>query len=187
MRFASLRRPLTVLRNLTAPLIAAGVAGCAAPTLDLPSPAALADLAPRSTLRVVFLRATPVQAVVDRASGELRGPAIDLARSLANRLGVPLETRTLANADEVVAGARAGTWDVAFLAVDPARSQELDFSRPYLEADAQRQALALPKGKAAGLAYVNQFVEQSRTSGFVERSIERSGLTGAKAAPAGLR
>jgi polar amino acid transport system substrate-binding protein len=32
-------------------------------------------------------------------------------------------------------GARAGEWDVAFLAVDPARAEEIRFTAPYLEVD----------------------------------------------------
>jgi polar amino acid transport system substrate-binding protein len=49
---------------------------------------------------------------------------------------------------------------------------------------AVQQAIALPKGKPAGLAYVNQFLDQARTSGFVERSIERAGLQGVSVAGA---
>ena len=160
--------------------------GCATPTLDLPTPAALADLAPRSTLRVAFIRSNPLHAVEDRKTGELRGPGIDLARSLANRLGVPLETQRLTRSEDIVASANSGAWDVAFLAVDRARANELDFSRPYLEAQGAREAIALPKGKRAGRAYLNQFVELNTTSGFVQRSIDRAGIKGATV-PAGSR
>lgn len=180
-------RLLAVLRISAATLLLLGIAGCATPTLDLPGPAALADLAPGGSLRVTLILSNPVQAVKDPATGDLRGPAIDLARSLANWLGVPLETVSHARAEDIVASARSGTWDIAFLAVDPARANEVDFSRPYLEALAVRQAIALPKGKPAGLAYVNQFIEQARTSGFVQRSIERAGLKGVHVAPAGSR
>ncbi len=162
------------------------VGGCATPTLDLPTPAALADLAPRSTLRVAFIRSNPLHAVEDRTTGELRGPGIDLARSLANRLGVPLETQSLARGEDIVASTSSGRWDVAFLPVDAARANELDFSHPYLEAQGAKQAIAVPKGKRAGLSYVNQFVEQAKSSGFVQRSIERAGIKGATV-PAGSR
>ena len=164
-----------------------GAGGCATPALDLPTPAALADLAPRGSLRVALILSNPVQVSKDRATGDLQGPAIDLARSLANRLGVPLETVGHARAEDIIASAKSGNWDIAFLPVDPARASEFDFSRAYLEAAAVRQAIALPKGKPAGLAYVNQFIEQAKTSGFVQRSIERAGLKGVNVAPAGAR
>ena len=174
------RSPIAIT---VAALILAG-AGCATPTLDLPTPAALADLASRNSLRVALLTSNPVQAVKD-SKGELKGPAIDLARSLANRLGVPLETTGYARAEDIVA--KSGTWDVAFLPLDAARANDVDFSHPYLESQNTRQAIALPKGKTAGLAYVNQFIEQAKTSGYVERSIERAGLKGATVTPAGSR
>src|SRR5688500_1805084 len=119
------------------------VGGCATPTLDLPTPAALADLAPRSTLRVAFIRSNPLHAIEDRTTGELRGPGIDLARSLANRLGVPLETQSLARGEDIVASTNSGKWDVAFLAIDAAATNQLDFSHAYLEAQGAKQAIAM--------------------------------------------
>ncbi len=45
-------------------------------------------------------------------------------------------------------------------------------------------AIALPKGRPAALAYVSDFVEQSKKSGTVERAIEAARLRGVRVAPA---
>ena len=45
------------------------------------------------------------------------------------------------------------------------------------------QAIALKKGQAARLAYISEFVEQAKTSGLVQRIIERIGHRGIAVAP----
>jgi polar amino acid transport system substrate-binding protein len=45
------------------------------------------------------------------------------------------------------------------------------------------QAIALRKGQAARLAYISEFVEQAKTSGLVQRIIERIGHRGIAVAP----
>ena len=56
-------------------------------------PATAGELAPTGTLRATFLAANPVQGTVDPATGEVRGPAADLGRELARRLGVSFSIR----------------------------------------------------------------------------------------------
>jgi polar amino acid transport system substrate-binding protein len=67
------------------------------------------------------------------AAGAPRGIAVDLAQELAERVGVPLEIVSYATAGNTADGAKAGAWDVAFLATDPDRATEIIFSAPYLE------------------------------------------------------
>lgn len=73
--------------------------------------------------------------------------------------------------------------------------------RQQLQADAKRlpglrlldgrfmvinQAMALPKGRAAGAAYLRSFVEEMKSSGFVAEALKRHGIEGATVAgPAG--
>jgi polar amino acid transport system substrate-binding protein len=45
-------------------------------------------------------------------------------------------------------------------------------------------AAIVPKGQAAQLAYINEFVEDTKASGLVEGIIESLGLQGVKIAPA---
>jgi len=44
--------------------------------------------------------------------------------------------------------------------------------------------MVVPKGQAARLAYISEFIEQSKASGLVQQTIERSGLPGYKVASA---
>lgn len=68
-------------------------------------------------------------------SGSPRGIAVDLARELTRRAGVSMDIVSYDSAGKMADGAKAGEWDVAFLATDPARAEEIVFSEPYLEID----------------------------------------------------
>jgi len=68
------------------------------------------------------------------AAGEPGGIAVDLARELARRLDVPLEIVAYDSPGQMADAVRAG-WDVAFLAADPDRANEITFTAPYVEID----------------------------------------------------
>ncbi|HET7825727.1 MAG TPA: ABC transporter substrate-binding protein [Anaeromyxobacter sp.] len=106
---------------------------CAAHAMksDAP-PDAIRDLAPRGTLRAAINFGNPVLAQKDPATGEPRGVSVDLARELGRRLGVPVELVTFDAAGKVFDALRDGAWDVAFLAIDPARAAGIDFTQPYV-------------------------------------------------------
>ena len=72
----------------------------------------------------------------DKASGESRGVAIDLARELGRRLGVPVEIVAYDSVGAMVDGAKADAWDIAFLGADPARAAEISFTAAYVELEA---------------------------------------------------
>ena len=207
---------------------------------------------------------------------EPRGVSVDLARELGRRLGLPVELVVFESAGNVVAGQKAGAWDIAFVAIDPARASEIRFTAPYvviegsylvpnqspirsnaevdrtgvrvvvgagsaydlylsrelkhatlvraptspavtdmlvaqgldvaagvkqqLEADARRvpgvrlldgrfmvinQAMATPRGRDAGANYLDAFVEEMKANGFVAKSLQNHGVTGAAIAPPG--
>ena len=42
--------------------------------------------------------------------------------------------------------------------------------------------MVVPKGQAARLAYISEFIEQAKASGLVQQAIERAGLPGHKVA-----
>ena len=46
-------------------------------------------------------------------------------------------------------------------------------------------AMAVPKGQTARLAYVTEFVEETKVSGLVQQAIERAGVRGVQVAPRG--
>jgi len=93
--------------------------------------AAANDLAPTGALRATFIATNPVQAVTDAQSGEVRGPAAELARELARRLGVPFRITGAQGVAGVLDSVKKGEADIGFLAFDPARAAEVDFSQPY--------------------------------------------------------
>ncbi|MGZ8197902.1 MAG: transporter substrate-binding domain-containing protein [Burkholderiales bacterium] len=97
-----------------------------------PAPETRQALAPSGKLRVGFLVTTPLHATKDPASGELTGPAADLGREMARRLGVPFEPVAYTSFPPVLAGARSGQWDIAMMGITSDREQIVDFTAPYM-------------------------------------------------------
>jgi polar amino acid transport system substrate-binding protein len=95
------------------------------------SPDVVKDLAPTGKLRAAINFGNSVLAQKG-PNGEPRGITPDLATALAKRLGVSLEFVTYAAAGEVFAGAKQNAWDIAFIAIEPVRAAEVEFSAPYL-------------------------------------------------------
>src|SRR5262245_41571931 len=88
------------------------------------------DLAPTGKLRaainlgnIVLAQGTPEAP---------RGITVDLARELAKRLGVELQMTTYDAAGKVFEALKAGSWDIAFLAIEPVRAAEIAFTAPYV-------------------------------------------------------
>src|SRR5919108_4953195 len=94
-------------------------------------PDAVKELAPTGKLRAAINLGNSVLAQKD-SSGELRGVSVDLARELAERAGVPLELVPFEAAGKVFEALKAGAWDIAFLAIEPVRAAEIDFTAPYV-------------------------------------------------------
>ena len=252
-------------------LASALLASCATATV----PAGVrSELAPKGMLRAAINFGNPVLAQRDPATGEPRGVSVDLARELGRRLNVRVDLVPFDAAGKVFDALKTGAWDVAFLAIDPARAAEIAFTAPYvviegtylvrvesplrtiedvdrdgvrvavgnksaydlyltrtlkraqlvrvptspeaidvflrdkLEAAAGvkqpllqfakthpdvrvmdgrfmaiEQALGTPKGREAGALFLREFVEEMKASGFVARSLGKSGQGDAVVAP----
>lgn len=104
-------------------------AGCA----STPDKAAVADLAPNGTLRAAINVGNAVLAQRSPTGGEPTGVSVDIARELARRLGVPVQLIVYDAAGKVVEAGRQGAWDIAFVALDPARAAEIAQSPPYVQ------------------------------------------------------
>jgi polar amino acid transport system substrate-binding protein len=89
------------------------------------------DLARTGTLRASFIATNPVQAVTDRETGEVRGPAAELTRELARRLGMPFRISGAQGVTGVLDSVKKGEADIGFLAFDAERAREVDFSQTY--------------------------------------------------------
>ncbi|HYR89980.1 MAG TPA: ABC transporter substrate-binding protein [Terriglobia bacterium] len=92
----------------------------------------ISELAPTGRLRVGINFGNALLANRD-ARGTPGGIAVDLAQELARRVGLPMELVSYEMAGQMADGAKAGAWDAAFLAADPARAEEITFTAPYLE------------------------------------------------------
>ena len=94
--------------------------------------AAKYDLAPTGSLRAAINLGNSVLAEKDARSGALSGVSVDLARALGERLGVPVTLVAYESAGAVSGAARTGAWDICFLAIDPKRAEDIDFTSPYV-------------------------------------------------------
>jgi len=88
------------------------------------------ELAPTGKLRVglnfgnmVLVQGTPVAP---------RGVTPDLARELGKRLGVAVEFTPFDAAGKTFEALKGGKLDVAFLAIEPVRAAEIEFTAPYV-------------------------------------------------------
>ena len=97
-----------------------------------PDPPPLALLAPTGRLRASINLGNPILAGTDPATGAPRGVSVDLARALAERLGVALETIEFPAAAKSVDAVTGGAADVGFFAIDPLRAAEIAFTDAYL-------------------------------------------------------
>jgi polar amino acid transport system substrate-binding protein len=108
-------------------------AGLAAQSAQSVPAALVREIAPGGTLRAAINYNNPLLATRDPATGELRGVAVDISRELGRRLGVPVELVPYTAAGAISAAAASGAWDIAYLAIDPARAAGIDFTAAYLE------------------------------------------------------
>lgn len=95
------------------------------------SPAVLKDLAPTGRLRAAINHGNTVLAQ-KHADGSLGGVTVALARELGKRLGVPVDLVPYDAAGKVFAAIPEKAWDVAFLAIEPVRAAEIEFTAPYV-------------------------------------------------------
>ena len=97
-----------------------------------PSPDVVAALTPTGTLRASINVGNPVLARRDAPSGQVQGVSVDLAQTLADRLGVALELVVFDKAAQSVDALASGRADVGFFAIDPQRGEQIAYSAPYL-------------------------------------------------------
>jgi polar amino acid transport system substrate-binding protein len=166
--------------------------------------ARVADLVEARRLRVGIGLGSPALAIKDPATGETRGPALDLGRALAAKIGVEFEPLYYQRPGAVLEGVRTNAWDVTFLVADPGRAGEADFSPPYMQsdftyivlasspirsvADADRSGvrIAVPRGDASDLRLTRMLKQAELVrADSIAAAIElvRTGSANAYAAP----
>jgi polar amino acid transport system substrate-binding protein len=91
-------------------------------------------LAPTGSLRVAVAVGSAISAVWtmrDAETGEPRGPTVDLAKLIAERLSVPLSLVECESSGAIIESASSGMWDVSFTPVDAERKKSVDFGPNY--------------------------------------------------------
>ncbi len=87
--------------------------------------------APTGTLRAAINQGNSVLAQKG-PNGEALGITVDLARELAKRLGVGVELVIFDGAGKAFDALKSGATDIGFLAIEPVRAAEVDFTAPYV-------------------------------------------------------
>jgi polar amino acid transport system substrate-binding protein len=64
------------------------------------------------------------------------GVAPDLARTIADRIGVPLQLIQYGSPGELADDADKNVWDIGLIGAEPVRAQKIDFSTAYVEIEA---------------------------------------------------
>ena len=90
------------------------------------------SLAPNGTLRAAINIANPVLVQRNPVTGAPCGVTIDLVRELEKRLGVRAEQVVIDGAGKSFDAVKSASCDIGFLAIEPARAAEMDFTGPYV-------------------------------------------------------
>ena len=143
--FAS-RAPMGWFRTPVAVLILAlALVGACAALAPKPDPAIVSALAPTGSLRIAVYSGSPTSMVRDAATGETKGVAVDLGRSMAEKLGVASSLVEARSNAEVLAAMKEARADFAFMNATPARASDVDFSPGVLVVE---QGYLVPGGSA---------------------------------------
>jgi len=96
------------------------------------TPEIVKSLAPTGRLRAAINIANPVLVQRNPVTGAPCGVTIELARELERRLVVPLEQVVIDGAGKSFEAVKTAACDIGFLAVEPARAAEIDFTGAYV-------------------------------------------------------
>ena len=90
------------------------------------------EMAPTGVLRAGINMGNPVIAQRDAGGGDPRGVGPALAALLAKQLAVPVRYVVFDTAGKLAEASKENAWDVAFLAIDPARAVDIAFTDAYV-------------------------------------------------------
>lgn len=109
------------------------------------SPEILKQLAPTGTLRAGINLGNFLLVTGKSPSGDPEGVAPDMARAIAERLGVKLELVPFKTPGELADAAGSDFWDIGLIGAEPARAERIAFSAAYVEIEA---TYLVPAGSA---------------------------------------
>jgi len=94
------------------------------------------EMAPTGTLRVALNMINFLLISGKNPEGVPVGVAPDLARTIADRIGVPLQLIQYGSPGELADDADKNVWDIGLIGAEPVRAQKIDFSTAYVEIEA---------------------------------------------------
>lgn len=100
------------------------------------SPEVVRQLAPNGTLRAALNLSNFLLVSGKDAAGEHTGVAPDMARAIADRLGVKLQLVPFPNPGQLADAAESNLWDIGLIGAEPARAEKITFSAAYVEIEA---------------------------------------------------
>ena len=176
------------LHTLLALFAVIALAGCAG-TPPAPGPIAQKDLAPTGTLRVAVFTCNPVLGT--KKDGQLAGTTVAMGRALAQSAGVPVQLIEYTAVAKLVEDAKAGAWDVASVAYDPARRDVLEFAPPHVVVDLTDMLApgsAIQSAAAVDAPDVNVAAARgAATTLYLERTLKQAKVIAADNEPAAFR
>ena len=92
-----------------------------------------AELAPTGVLRAGINLGNFLLVTGRSASGDPEGVAPDMAREIANRLGVPVKYVPYKTPGELADAAGTNVWDIGLIGAEPQRARKIDFTAAYVE------------------------------------------------------
>lgn len=96
----------------------------------------VAELAPSGTLRAGINLSNFLLVTGKSENGDPQGVAPDMAREIADRLGVAVSYVTFPTPGELADAAETGIWDIGLIGAEPQRAEKIAFSDPYVEIEA---------------------------------------------------
>jgi len=98
--------------------------------------AVMLELAPRGVLRAGINLSNFLLVSGRTPLGEPQGVAPDMARAIADRLGVPVAYVPFPRPGELADAAGTDQWDIGLIGAEPARAEKIEFSPAYVEIQA---------------------------------------------------
>jgi polar amino acid transport system substrate-binding protein len=115
---------------------------------------AVAELAPTGRLRAGINLSNFLLVTGRSPTGDPEGVAPDLARAIAERLGVPITYVPFARPSELADAAGTGAWDIGLIGAEPARAEKIAFTAAYAEIESTY--LLPPGSKLTSFAEVDR-------------------------------
>src|SRR6516162_3149559 len=100
------------------------------------SQSVIAELAPHGVLRAGINLSNFLLVTGRSPSGDPEGVAPDMARAIADRLGVPVKYVPYPKPGELSDAAESGVWDIGLIGAEPARAEKIAFTSAYVEIEA---------------------------------------------------